>query len=100
MVASAVDGTPEVVVNGQTGYTFPAGDSLQLANAICRLLGDPEKRRRMAAAGRARVLEHFSQEQQVLKTQDLYLRCWERWAEAHQRQPVGRVSENGIRFLW
>jgi glycosyltransferase involved in cell wall biosynthesis len=95
MVASAVDGTPEVVVNGQTGYTFPAGDSLQMANAICRLLGDADRRRRMAAAGRARVLEHFNQEQQIRKTQDLYLQLWKTWAAVHQAQALRQMPEGG-----
>lgn len=72
MVATAVDGTPEVIVDGQTGLTVPPGDSQALARAIGRLLASREERERMAMAGRAWVLEHFDQRQQVRRTQDLY----------------------------
>jgi glycosyltransferase involved in cell wall biosynthesis len=80
MVASAVDGTPEVVVDGETGVTVPPGDAVRLADGICRLLRDTPLRQRMAACGRARVLEHFSREQQIRRTQELYLRAWEQQA--------------------
>ena len=73
MVASAVDGTPEVIVNGQTGITVPPGDSDRLADALCSLLRSPDYRDRLARQGRAWVLEHFTQERQVRETADFYL---------------------------
>ena len=73
MVATAVDGTPEVVVDGKTGLTVPPGDPGLLAEALCRLLGDPGLGRTLGRAGRTWVEEHFSQQGQVQRTQDLYL---------------------------
>ena len=73
MVASAVDGTPEVIVNGQTGITVPSGDSPALAEAICSLLRSPDSRARLARQGRTWVLEHFTQERQVRETGEFYL---------------------------
>jgi glycosyltransferase involved in cell wall biosynthesis len=73
MVATAVDGTPEVVVNGRTGITVPAGDPAALAAAICSMLRSPALRQRMAEQGRAYVLERFSQERQVRETAEFYL---------------------------
>jgi len=72
MVATAVDGTPEIVVNGETGVTVPPGDARALAQAICRLLGDPMLRERLARRGREWVLERFSAEQQIRRTEILY----------------------------
>ncbi len=72
MVASAVDGTPEIVVDGQTGLTVPPGDPVQLARAISRLLGDPALREKLVAAGRDWVLERFGEERQVQRTEALY----------------------------
>ncbi len=100
MVASAVDGTPEVVTDGETGFTFPPGDSVRLADAICRLLRDPDLRRRMAMLGRERVLEHFSQEQQVRETEKLYLRRWGLRASGVRRGRPGTASERKIGFVW
>ncbi len=77
VVATAVDGTPEVVINGKTGLTVPPGDAARLAEAICRLLREPELRRSMGRAGREWVLERFSREQQIQRTQEFYLYAWE-----------------------
>lgn len=72
VVATAVGGVPEVVVDGVTGLLVPPRDPQALADAILRLLRDPELRQRMGEAGRARVIAHFSVEQMVRKTQALY----------------------------
>lgn len=72
VVATAVDGTPEIVVDEETGVTVPPGDAPALARAICRLLGDPMLRKRLAGRGREWVLERFSAEQQVRRTEILY----------------------------
>ena len=72
MVATAVDGTPEVVVDGATGLTVPPGDPEKLGRAICRLLGDPLLREKLALAGREWVLERFGDERQIKRTEALY----------------------------
>jgi len=72
MVASAVDGTPEVVVDGATGLTVPPGDAPELARALCRLLGDPWLREKLALAGRDWVLERFDETRQIQRTEVLY----------------------------
>jgi len=77
VVATAVDGTPEVVVDGKTGLTVPPNDPELLTGAICQLLRDPRLRERMGEAGRRWVVEHFSQERQIRQTQELYLNAWE-----------------------
>jgi len=74
MVASAVDGTPEVVVDGATGLTVPPGDTAELARGLCRLLGDPRLREKLALAGRDWVLERFNAEGQIQRTEALYQR--------------------------
>lgn len=73
MVATTVDGTPEVIVNGRTGVTVPPGDSEALSDGICSLLRSPGLRARLAEQGRAWVLQHFTQERQVQETSEFYL---------------------------
>lgn len=52
VVASRVGGIPEVVREGSTGLLVPSESPAPLANAICRLLGDPDLRYRLGANGR------------------------------------------------
>jgi glycosyltransferase involved in cell wall biosynthesis len=60
VVATQVGGVAEIIESGRTGWLVPAGDSAALAAAIRHALADPERARRMAATGRARIAEHFS----------------------------------------
>ena len=59
VVASRVGGVPEQVVDGVTGLLITPGDAEERAEALGRLVGDAELRRRLGAAGRARAEEAF-----------------------------------------
>jgi glycosyltransferase involved in cell wall biosynthesis len=59
VVASRVSGIPELVVDGETGLLVEPGQADQLADAIERLIDDPALARRLAEAGRRRVLAEF-----------------------------------------
>jgi sugar transferase (PEP-CTERM/EpsH1 system associated) len=72
VVATAVGGTPEVVLDGIIGLLVPPRDPQALAEAITRLLGVPDLRRKMGRAGRERVERHFSIEETVRQTEALY----------------------------
>jgi len=60
VVATAVGGTPEVVIDEATGLLVPARTPAALATAMRRLLSDPERCHAMGEAGRFRVKRHFS----------------------------------------
>ncbi|MBI4241965.1 MAG: glycosyltransferase [Candidatus Rokubacteria bacterium] len=72
VVATRVDGTPEVVRDGITGRLVPPGDPVALGEAIRALLHDPSGARRMGEAGRARVLARFDLQAQVEATARVY----------------------------
>jgi glycosyltransferase involved in cell wall biosynthesis len=74
VVATAVGGTPEVVVDGVTGLLVPPRDPDALAQAIVRLLYTPDLRCRMGQAGRERVAQYFTVERMVEQTERLYER--------------------------
>jgi glycosyltransferase involved in cell wall biosynthesis len=76
MVATAVDGTPEIVVDGETGLTVPPGGVAALAVAIASLLRDPAHAARLAANGARWVRERFTLERQLRETEDLYNELW------------------------
>ena len=62
VVASAVGGIQEVVVDGETGLLAPPGDVEALVQAVGSLLADPDRAERMGIAGRKRVEEKFTWE--------------------------------------
>ena len=49
VVATAVDGTPEIVRDGRTGLLVPPGDAPALADALARVLHEPGLARAMGA---------------------------------------------------
>lgn len=72
VVATAVGGTPEIVEDGVTGILIPPKDPQAMADAVCRLLDQPELAARMGRAGRDRIAGRFSNERMVSETVSLY----------------------------
>ncbi len=60
VVASAVGGLLDLVSDGETGFLVPPRDPQALRAALERLLGDPELRARLGAAGHARARERLA----------------------------------------
>lgn len=60
VVGTTTGGTGEILVDGKTGLTFAAGDDMQLASQIQRLVADPGLRRRLAQAGRQIVRQNYT----------------------------------------
>ncbi len=60
VVATAVGGLRDLVVDGETGLLVPPGDVPALRAALERVLGDGELRRSLGEAGRRRARESFS----------------------------------------
>lgn len=72
VVATAVGGTPELVVDGETGLLVPPGDADALAAALRALLDDPRRARELGEAGRRRVEERFTAERMTDAVLALY----------------------------
>jgi starch synthase len=86
VVAAAVGGIPEIVVDGETGILVsfepegrgsaeprdPEGYSRALAKAVNELMDAPGRRTAMGKAARRRVVEHFSWRHIADVTLDFY----------------------------
>jgi glycosyltransferase involved in cell wall biosynthesis len=59
VVATAVGGLPEIVVDGETGRLVPSSAPAQLGRAIADLLADPAAREAAGRAGLARARQRF-----------------------------------------
>lgn len=72
VVATAVGGNPELVVDGSTGCLVPGDDVEALAGAIESYLDEPERRRQHGAQGRRLALERFSLDGMIAAYDDIY----------------------------
>lgn len=72
VIATAVEGTVELVAHNKTGLLVLKEDPAALADAMTRLLKHPEMLSEMGEAGRKRVETQFSVEKQVIRFQHLY----------------------------
>jgi starch synthase len=89
VVASAVGGIPEVVVDGVTGYLVPydpaqaddpkavAAFEDEMATKINSLTADPDTAREFGLAGRLRCIEEFDWSKIAAETVDVYRRALE-----------------------
>jgi glycosyltransferase involved in cell wall biosynthesis len=75
VVATAVGGVPDMVVEGMTGRVVPPGDPAAFAGALEELLSDPALRRRMGAAARRHAVERFSVAHQVDRLMEVWTRA-------------------------
>jgi len=78
IVATAVSGSTQVMVDGVTGLLVPPADSKALARAVCALLDAPERATAMGQAARQRVVIHYSAQKQAREHIALYRQLLER----------------------
>ncbi len=72
IVASAVGGLKESVVDGQTGFLIPPTNAQALADALKKLLSDSSLIDQFGSAGRARAAEKYSLENMAKGNESLY----------------------------
>ncbi|MBX9928896.1 MAG: glycosyltransferase family 4 protein [Gemmatimonadaceae bacterium] len=76
IIATGIDGTPELLDQGRAGILVPVKDSTALAATIDRLLRDPEERERWRAAARTGLddLSILRQHREVITVYETALR--------------------------
>jgi glycosyltransferase involved in cell wall biosynthesis len=73
VIATAVGGSVDQVVDGKTGFLVPPGDEHAIAEKIKVLLHDEALRKTMGEAGLERIRRHFDLQQMVHKVERIYL---------------------------
>jgi sugar transferase (PEP-CTERM/EpsH1 system associated) len=92
VVATAVGGNPELVVDGTTGTLVPPSDPVRLAQAIRAYIDQPCLRHQHGQAGRQRVEAEFSLAAMV----DSYLGVYGRLMNGRRASaPAGRLGPSG-----
>jgi glycosyltransferase involved in cell wall biosynthesis len=72
VVATAVGGVPDAVVEGETGFLVPPSQPEPLASALEALLRDPTRREAMGAAARKRAVKLYNAEAVIASLESLY----------------------------
>ena len=85
VVATAVDGTREVVADGVTGVLVPPGQPAPLARALTELLLNPERLLAFGERAHKRAQELFSLDRQLQETGALYATLLTRSPSTAQR---------------
>jgi glycosyltransferase involved in cell wall biosynthesis len=80
VVASRVGGLAETIVEGVTGLLIPPDDASALCGTMETLLNDPKRRAAMGAAGRRRVEQEYSLQNQIQKIEAIYSDVYRRTA--------------------
>ena len=73
VIATAVDGNKELVVNGETGLLVPPKDVSALTKAIEYMIENPRKTKEMGKAGKKRIRDKYTIQRNIDQTIDVYL---------------------------
>jgi len=73
IIATDIDGSREIIRDGETGLLVPPADPAALAEAVVRLLEDEALARRLAERALNEIPAAFSLERMVAETERLYL---------------------------
>jgi glycosyltransferase involved in cell wall biosynthesis len=73
VVATETEGAREVIDDRKTGVLVPIGDVQTIAESVCELLRDPEKRRDLASRAREAANARFSLKRMVDEIEKVYL---------------------------
>ena len=76
-IGFALDGTPEVVINGETGYVTAPEDIDDVAEKTMLILNNPESAEQMGANGKRKVVEQFDWHRMADVLEAEYLRLAE-----------------------
>ena len=73
VVATAVNGTPEAVKNGVTGFLAPPHDIGSMAEGLFKILSNPVLGRKMGQAGQRALKGTFQIQMMLQKIEKIYL---------------------------
>jgi N-acetyl-alpha-D-glucosaminyl L-malate synthase BshA len=74
VIATRAGGLPEVVIDGETGYLLPVGDTQAMAARAIEILSDDPLRHRMGKRARQLALDLFDEQKIVPLYRELYER--------------------------
>jgi acetyltransferase-like isoleucine patch superfamily enzyme/glycosyltransferase involved in cell wall biosynthesis len=98
-VVSSVGAMPEVVKDGETGLLVSPGDPKELADAVCRLLGDPEFARKMGENAHNQMAETESMEKVAEVQSQVYEKVLEKFKSQRKPSLAMRVLQTIVKKI-
>ncbi len=96
VIASAVGGLPEQIVNGETGFLVPPGDAVELAKAVERAMEmDEDDLAHMEAAARAGVMRVNGHDEHISRIEALYKSVQDTAADDDKSLRVAVIGAKG-----
>ena len=95
VIATNIGGLPELIDDGKSGILVPPGDVQALSNAIKYLIENPDGRLKMGRLGRQRVLDKFTIEGNVRKTEEIFLEMLETQWKKSSKSLLHKSVSNG-----
>lgn len=83
VIATAVSGSSQVVVDGESGLLVAPGNAAELETALVKLLSNPDLAQRLGRAAHARVAHRFGAKKQAEDHIALYTRELQKHVQAH-----------------
>lgn len=71
-IVTNVGGLPELVIDGECGFIIPPENAKAIADAIMKLVTNPDKKHQMAIAARDRIKNDFNIETTVANTKKMF----------------------------
>lgn len=82
-VATAVDGVPEIITHGVSGWLVPPNEPAALAEAVLGALSDTQPAKTVGRRGRERMLQHFDIASMIGVYEAHFLDCYDAPPAAH-----------------
>lgn len=80
-VVSETAGAKDIVIKGETGFTFPVGNISQLTSHLERLLTNYELRNRLGQNGRMRAIQVFSWERHMQLVNEMWCSALDKYTK-------------------
>ena len=77
VISTPISGITELIEDHKTGLLVPQKDSQAIANAIEELINDPQMRQQLQQAGRTKVIQQFSLEENIKEIKTLLLSTYQ-----------------------
>ena len=72
VIASDITGPSELVIDGETGFLVPAGQTERFADAMLRLIKNAEMRKQMGEKAKERIIRNFPIEKYVNDVENVF----------------------------